>query len=163
MTAPDLRYPIGFAELHPTPEQFPAHTRAIAALPGELGAAYSGLDDAQLLRQLAHHVADSHMQAFARLKFALTEDWPTIVPYEEKLWVQTGECAGPVDAPLLLLTGLHARWAALLGSLDAEQQQRGVVHPERGRLTVAQLASMYAWHGRHHTAHVTALRQRMGW
>lgn len=103
------------------------------------------------------------MNAWMRLKLALTEDWPTIKPYDEKLWAETAETAGPVDAPLQLLPALHARLAALLGSLDDGGWNRGYVHPERGRTTIAQMAALYSWHGQHHMAHVTELRKRKGW
>lgn len=173
MSTSDPRYPIGRPDFAPRPEDRPAHIRGIAELPMHLAAAYSGLGVEALdtpyreggwtLRQLAHHVADSHMHAFCRMKFALTEDWSTIQPYDEKAWVLTNEVAGPVEPPLALLGGLHARWAALLGSLAPEAWERGVTHPERGRMTMAQLASLYDWHGRHHTAHALGLRERMGW
>ena len=169
----DVRYPIGQPDRSPSPDDRAAHIRAIGELPVHFAAVYSGLSDEALdtpyreggwtLRQLAHHVSDSHMQAFCRTKRALTEDWPTIQPYDEKLWAGTGEVRGPVEAPLGLLTGLHPRWVALLQALTPAQWEHGVVHPERGRLSVAQLAALYAWHGRHHTAHGRGLRDRMGW
>ncbi len=101
---------------------------------------------------------------FLRLKLALTEDWPTVKPYDEKLWAETAEVSGPVDAPLALLVPLHARMSALLASVRPEDWTgRGYVHPESGRATLEQVVALYSWHGRHHTAHVTELRKRMGW
>ncbi len=172
--SPDpLRYPIGAPDRNPSTADLAAHLVAIRALPDQFAAAFAGLDDRQLdtpyrdggwtLRQLAHHVADSHTNAWVRLKFALTEDWPTILPYNEKLWAETAECRGPVDAPLAQLAGLHVRMHALYASLQGAEWERGYVHPVNGRTTVAQMAALYSWHGRHHTAHVTGLRSRMGW
>ena len=172
-TALHERYPIGSPDRHPSVEQRTAHIEAIRLLPGEFALAFKGLSDEQIdtpyreggwtLRQLAHHVADSHLNAWARLKLALTEDWPTIKPYDEKLWAETAETRGPVDEPLALLAPLHARWAVLLAALEPAQWERGYVHPESGRTSVDQLAALYSWHGRHHTAHALGLRQRRGW
>ena len=169
----NLRYPIGSPDRDPSPEGRAAHLDAIRTLPETFAAAYRALSPEQLntsyreggwsLRQLAHHVADSHLNAFVRTKLALTESWPTIKPYDEKLWAQTADSLGPVEQPLALLVPLHARWSALLDSLDEQEWARGYVHPESGRTTLAQLASLYAWHGRHHTAHALGLRARMGW
>ncbi len=169
----DLRYPVGGPDRNPSPVDRPLHIAAIRSLPKHFSAAYEGLSPEQLetpyreggwtLRQLAHHVADSHMNAFIRIKLALTEDWPTIKPYDEKLWAQTAEVAGPVEAPLALLTALHTRMADLLASLTDADWERGYVHPENGRATLAQVVALYSWHGQHHTAHAADLRQRMGW
>ncbi len=177
MTTPDplyeLRYPIGSPEKDPAPEGRPLSIAAIRNLPEQLAAAYAGLTDEQLatpyreggwtLRQLAHHLADSHMNAWIRVKFALTEHWPTIQPYDEKLWALTAEVRGSVDAPLATLAGVHARWAALLQSLSEQEWERGYVHPESGRYTLTEVAALYGWHGRHHLAHASRLRERMGW
>ena len=97
------------------------------------------------------------------MKLALTEDWPTIQPYNEKLWALTADCRGPVEAPLAILTGVHARWTGLFEHLSEREWQRGYVHPESGRHTLTQVAALYSWHGRHHLAHVLRLRERMGW
>jgi hypothetical protein len=173
-SSPDpLRYPIGAPDRNPTPADLPAHLEAIRVLPEQFVAAYAGLGDTRLdtpyreggwtLRQLAHHVADSHTNAWVRLKFALTEDWPMILPYDEKVWAETAECCGPVDAPLAQLAALHVRMHALLSALHGPDWERGYVHPANGRTTTAQMVALYSWHGRHHTAHVTGLRTRMGW
>ncbi len=103
------------------------------------------------------------MNAFLRLKLALTTEWPAIVPYDEKRWAETREVRGPVEEPLALLGPLHARMAALLESLTAAEWERGYLHPESGPTTLSQFAALYGWHGRHHTAHVLALRRRKGW
>lgn len=177
MTTPSLllptRYPLGPMDTSPAPEGRAPSIAAIRALPAQFASAYQGLTEEQLetpyreagwtLRQLAHHLADSHINAFVRVKLALTEDWPAIRPYDEKLWALTPEVHGPVDAPLAVLAGLHARWAALFEGLDESQWQRGYLHPESGRLTLTQVAALYSWHGRHHTAHAAHCRARMGW
>ncbi len=149
------------------------HIACIRSLPGEFSRACENLTAVQLntpyreggwtLRQLAHHVADSHMNAWVRLKLALTEDWPTIKPYDEALWAETAETHGPIEAPLALLAPLHARMADLLDALQPGQWDRGYMHPESGRTPVAQFLPLYSWHGRHHTAHALRLRQRMHW
>lgn len=166
------QYPIGPPDRNPSPEDRATHVATIREFPAQLALAYSGLSDDQLdtpyreggwtLRQLAHHLADSHMNAFVRLKFALTEDWPTIKPYDEKLWAETAEAQGPVEAPLAMLAALHTRWTALLEAMTPEQWERGYVHPESGRTSLDRVAALYSWHGRHHLAHATGLRERMG-
>ncbi len=168
----DLRYPIGLPEESSDPSQRAPAMDAIRALPAQFVSAYAGLSDGQLetpyreggwtLRQLAHHIADSHMHAFLRTKFALTEDWPVIHPYDEKLWAATAEARGGIDAPMAILAGVHARWAALFGSFTEEQWQRGYTHPESGRHTLTEVAGLYSWHGRHHLAHATQCRVRLG-
>ncbi len=176
MTTPhaidSFQYPIGKPDHH-SPVDRTHSLAAIREFPRLIATAYAGLDGSQLdtpyrdggwtLRQLAHHLADSHMNAFIRVKLALTEDWPTIRPYDEKRWAETAEVGGPVDAPLLLLNALHLRWAAMLEALTPEQWERGYLHPESGRTTLTQTAGLYSWHGRHHLAQVTGLRARMGW
>ena len=175
MTEPDLRYPIGkhvpVASL--TPTERAAYIAQIAAAPENLRRAVAGLTDAQLdtpyrpggwtVRQLAHHVPDSHMNAYIRFKLGLTEDTPAIKTYEEKDWAKTPETAAPIAMSLDLLTALHVRWVTLLRGMTAADFARAIKHPEWGKPSLDALLAMYAWHGRHHTAHVTALRQRMGW
>ena len=173
--AVDPRYPIG---KFPRPEVITPHDRmaaiaALAALPDRLAEALDGLDHEQLdtpyreggwtVRQLVHHVADSHINAFVRVRLALTEDWPTIVAYDEKTWAMLRDAAAPVGWSAALLENLHARWVMLLESLDEEQWKRGFKHPERGPMTVESATLMYGWHSRHHVAHITSLRARMGW
>jgi DinB superfamily len=167
-----LRYPIG--KFTPSEAHRDKDIAAIAGLPSALRAAVAGLDDAQLdteyrpggwaVRQLVHHVADSHMNAYVRIRLALTEDWPTIKPYDEAQWAKLADARTlPVEPSLSLLEPLHRRWVVLLESLSEADWQRGYVHPEMGREKLDRVAALYAWHGRHHTAHVTALRKRMGW
>jgi hypothetical protein len=110
-----------------------------------------------------HHIADSHMQAFARARHGLTEDWPTILPYDEKAWAELHDATAPVEWSLELVESLHARWVMLLQSLTAEQWQRGFKHPERGPQTIEVQTLLYAWHSRHHIGHITHLRANEGW
>lgn len=172
----DLRYPTGKYERPATlsPEQRTAAIDAIAALPKAMRAAVAGLTEQQLdtpyreggwtVRQTVHHVADSHMQAAGRVRMALTEEWPKICPYNEAAWAELADARTlPVEASLQLLEAVHTRWATLLRSLDEAQWKRGYEHPQSGRQTLEQVAGLYAWHGRHHTAHITGLRQRKGW
>ena len=172
-----LKFPIG-RFTRPTAalaeEERAALAERIASQPARLRAAVEGLSDEQLdtpyrpggwtVRQLVHHLPDSHMNAYVRLKLALTEDEPTIKPYEEDLWARLPDTARtPPETSLRLLEALHERWATLLRSLGPEQFARGLLHPVSGRMTVDSLAALYAWHGDHHVAHVTRLRERMGW
>ena len=171
----DLRYPLGpFAPVEPTPEVIANAKADIARLPAEIRAAVLGLEDRQLdtpyrpggwtVRQVVHHVADSHMNGLIRMKLALTEDNPTIKPYDENAWAQLPDMALPIDVSLLLLDQLHTRWVALLRALTANQLQRAFVHPEHGRtMTLGDHIQNYAWHSRHHVAHITTLRRRNGW
>jgi hypothetical protein len=173
----DLRYPIGRyvpSTTSPTSEDRLRALQAIAELPRQFSAAFAGLDAGQVgtpyreggwtLHQLAHHVADSHMNAYVRLHLALTEDWPTIKPYREAVWAELPYARSvPIDVSLSLLAPLHLRWVALLDSLDQASWRRGYVHPESGRTTVESMTELYSWHGRHHTAHALRLRSRMGW
>jgi DinB superfamily len=172
----DLRYPIGKfrrpASL--SPAERAAAVAAIAETPARLRAAVAGLAPAQLdtpyrpggwtVRQLVHHVPESHMNAFVRLKLALTEDGPTIRPYHEDRWAELPDAkAAPIEPSLALLEALHQRWDLALRELAAPDWERTFVHPDLGRQTVEQLVALYAWHGRHHVAHVTELRGREGW
>ncbi|HEX4953533.1 MAG TPA: bacillithiol transferase BstA [Thermoanaerobaculia bacterium] len=172
----DPRYPIGRWRPRPdaTPEDLQSWIEQIESLPAELAAAIEGFTPEQLdspyrpgswtVRQLVHHVADSHINAYVRFKLALTEDEPTIRPYDEGLWAKLPDTwSTPVETSLELLRALHRRWVDLLRALPSESFERTLVHPDIGRLVLKGLLGMYAWHGRHHTAHVVALRQRMGW
>ncbi len=174
--ADDPRYPIGkFAR----PEKVSDDDRNrfiadIAALPAAVRNAVQGLNEAQLdtpyrdggwtLRQTVHHIADSHMNAFVRVKLTLTENEPVIKPYEQKLWAETAEArTGPVEVSLRIIEGIHERWVGLMKSLPPEAFERMYRHPESGLWSLNVLTALYAWHGRHHTAHITSLRKRMGW
>jgi hypothetical protein len=172
----DPRYPVGRFTWpgNNTADTRAAHIQTLRLLPERLKAAVSGLDSDQLetpyreggwtLRQVVHHVADSHANAYVRFKLALTEDWPTIKPYEQAAWANLFDSqALPVKVSLDMLVPLHLRWVTLLESLSEEDFQRGYVHPENGRQNLAQVLAMYKWHSDHHTAHITNLRQRMGW
>jgi uncharacterized damage-inducible protein DinB len=172
----DLRYPIGhFSKPASSMAGIrAAHIQTIRLLPERVLGAVAGLDDHQLdtpyreggwtVRQVVHHLADSHANAYVRMKLALTEDWPTIKPYDEAAWADLPDGRWlPLDFSLDLLTALHRRWVALLEALTDEDFRKGYVHPEGGRLTLAQVLALYDWHSRHHTAHILNLRKRMGW
>jgi len=172
----DLRYPIGSFTFAPgaTPLQRRASIREIADAPHALRDAVAGLDDAQLdtpyrpggwtVRQVVHHVPDSHLNAYIRFKLALTEDTPTIRPYDEAAWARVADTARtPIDVSLALLDALHQRWRILLDTMGDADFARELVHPEHGTITLDWMLQLYAWHGRHHVAHVTALRAREGW
>jgi hypothetical protein len=116
------------------------------------------------VRQVAHHLPDSHVNAYVRTKLALTESQPTVKPYNEKLWAELLDVkATPVETSLVLLEMVHARWVALLRSLSSEDFSRTMLHPENGIIDLDFILQMYSWHGRHHVAHITSLRGRMGW
>lgn len=173
----DLRYPIGSFRLPDavTLEQRTAWTTEIERLPRELRDAIEGLSAEQVetayrpggwtVRQVVHHLPDSHLNAYARWKLALTEETPTIKPYDEARWAELEDTRIlPLEVSLRLLEALHERWVALLRSLSAEQYRRGYRHPEHGRvMSLEQALALYAWHGKHHVAQITSLRQRQGW
>ncbi len=172
--APDLRYPVGhWAPPDDAPETAARLVDEIAVLPARLAAAVAGLDDRQLdtpyrdggwtVRQLVHHVADSHMNAYVRVKLALTADAPAIAPYDEAAWAELADSRLPVEPSLALLDALHWRWVTALRALGPADLARPYRHPEMGDVPVRTALAIYAWHGRHHTAHVTGLRARMGW
>ena len=173
--ADDLRYPIGrFSPPDPvTQEQVDAWIDDLAALPADLRRAVSGLTGERLdtpyrpggwtVRQVVHHLADSHMNSVVRFKWALTEDRPVIKAYDEKGWATLPDCREPVALSLDLLDALHRRWTRLLRGLDRPQFQREFVHPASGPTTLAVTVGTYAWHGRHHLAHVERLIGREGW
>ena len=173
---PDLRFPIGKLDRKSqcSADERRAAIEAIADAPRALRQAVDGLTDAQLdtpyrpggwtVRQLVHHVADSHMNAYTRFRLAFTEDNPTIKPYAEAEWAELPDARTmPVGVSLTLLDAMHERLAALLHAVPDASFQRVLSHPENGPMTVDSLLSIYSWHGRHHTAHVTSLRERMGW
>ena len=175
MTTTDLRYPVGRFEFTGADEKSRAQSiEAIARLPRELRAAIDGLSDRQLdtryrpdgwtVRQVVHHVPDSHINAFTRFKFALTEDTPRIKPYDEARWAELADGrAGPVEPSLSILDGLHARWVVLLRAMKVADFSRQLDHPEHGLLPLERMLALYAWHCRHHVAHITELRKREGW
>lgn len=171
-----LRYPIGRFEPR---EGLSTGDRAalvddIAALPADLRAAVSGLSDEQLdtpyrpggwtVRQVVHHLPDSHLNGYVRCKLAVTECEPTIRTYDEAAWAELADASGAdIEDSLLLLEALHRRWVRFLRSLGEEAFGRVFVHPEEGRVILDLGVQLYGWHGRHHLAHVTRLGERMGW
>src|SRR5512146_3405949 len=172
----DLQYPVG---RYQRPESLNAAQRqaaidTIAAAPGAMRDAVSGLNDAQLdtpyrpegwtVRQVVHHVPDSHMNAYIRFKLALTEAEPTIKPYQQQLWAELADTRQtPIETSLILLECLHQRWVLLLKSMAEADWQRTFRHPELGIVRLDTNLALYAWHGRHHVAHITGLRERMKW
>jgi len=172
----DPRYPVGKFryEGSPSAEQAQALLQEIAETPENLRTAVKGLSDTQLdtpyrpggwtVRQVVHHVPDSHMNSYVRFKLALTEDEPTIKPYAEDRWAELADTkATPVEVSLTLLDSLHNRWVRLLRSLNHEDWKRTFRHPEIGPMTLEKALALYAWHGRHHVAHITELRKQMSW
>ena len=173
--AVDPRYPIGKFQRPETitPHERMAAVAALAELPGRLSDALDGLDREQLdtpyreggwtVRQLVHHMADSHMVAYVRMRIGLTAE-PVAFDYNEKEWATLHDSAAPVVWSVMLLENLHARWVMMLESLTEEQWKRVVFqHPVRGPLSAEFMALLYSWHSRHHVAHIVALRERMGW
>lgn len=171
----DDRYPIGPAPQVQalTPAERAPLIAALRALPAEFRAALDGLTDPQLdtayreggwtLRQLAHHVPDSHLNAYTRMKLALTEDAPIIKPYDEGAWATLPDSAVDIQVSLALLGALHARWSTLLDGLTEAQWARAFVHPEaQAAVPLDAALATYVWHGRHHTAHVIRWRERAG-
>jgi len=172
----DLRYPIGDFKLKGTPtyEEIRQAIVNIAEAPYKLRAAVEGLTSEQLdtpyrpggwtVRQVVHHVPDSHLNSYCRFKLALTEDEPTIKAYHEDRWAELDDArTAPIEASLAMLESLHERWVFLLKSLEPADFARTFRHPEIGVVSLAQNACLYAWHGKHHVAHITSLRERMGW
>ncbi len=171
-----LRFPIGrFAPPSSTNPQLRAEqVQTLRQLPTRLRDAVAGLSNDQLnisyrdggwtLRQVVHHIADSHANSLIRFKLALTEDWPTIKGYDEAAWAELADSRTlPVEISLQWIEGLHARWVALVESMRDAEFEKGYVHPALGRQSLAQALALYSWHSRHHTAHITGLRARMGW
>lgn len=176
ITQDDPRYPVGrfISPTASTPVLRSEQISVLRELPEHLQSAIAGLRDAQFdtpyreggwtVRQVVHHVADSHANSYVRFKLALTEDWPTIKPYDEAAWANLPDGRSlPVDASMLFIAGVHQRLVAMLESMTEADFERGFNHPERGRMSLATNLALYAWHSRHHTAHITGLRERMGW
>ncbi|WYP27526.1 YfiT family bacillithiol transferase [Alkalihalobacillus sp. FSL W8-0930] len=171
----DLRYPIGpFVE--PTvihSEQISNWIKEMERTPANVRKAVEGLSDAQLdtpyrpggwtLRQVVHHIPDSHMNSYIRFKWALTEEEPTIRPYFEDRWSELSDSKLAIEVSLNLLDSLHERWTKLLHFLDSAALDRTFIHPENGEVKLSAAIGMYAWHGNHHIAHINSLRERMGW
>jgi uncharacterized damage-inducible protein DinB len=172
----DLSYPIGnFDKNYDTSsEARRERVEMIADLPKSLAAAVDGLTEEQLnteyrpggwtVRQTVHHIADSHLNSVIRFKLALTEDEPpTIRPYYEDRWAELADSKLPIDLSMKIIDGIHTKWSTLLGSMTEEDFQRKFIHPETGEWTLDGALALYAWHSLHHTAHITRLRDRMGW
>jgi uncharacterized damage-inducible protein DinB len=173
----DLRYPIGQFRYQAEADQALREQwiGEIADAPGKLRAAVAGLSPQQLdtpyrqkgwtVRQVVHHLPDSHLNAYTRMKLALTEDSPVIKPYDEARWAELPDArGGPIELSLDLLESLHLRWVLLLRQLTPEHFRRRFMHPEHGRpFELQETLALYAWHGRHHVAHISSLRRRMGW
>ena len=175
-TIEELRYPTGKYQPQPFSEkQKEKWLNDLKFLPQELELAIQNLDEAQLqtpyredgwtVQQLVHHVADSHINAYMRFKLGLTENNPPIKPYEEKEWAKLDDVnTVPINVSITLLHALHRRWVATIKNLSDEQWERTVFHPEQKKeMTLWYLLGMYAWHGKHHVKHITALRERNGW
>jgi len=173
--AVDVRYPIGDARL---PARFDAAARAaaiaqIGALPFQLHEAVRALGPVELdtpyrdggwtVRQVVHHLADSHLNAYVRHKLVATEQAPPLKAYDENAWAALADAQGAIGASLLLIDALHARWVAFLCALPEAAFARTGVHDERGPMTLDDLVALYAWHGDHHVAQIAALRARQGW
>ncbi len=172
----DLRFPLGTwdSSTKATAAKRREWIQKLAELPGELRAAVEGLSAEQIetpyrpggwtVRQVVHHLPDSHMNGYVRFRLAVTENEPTIKPYDEKLWAELDDAqSAPIDLSLALLTALHQRWVLLLESLSESDFSRKLKHPEIGTVTLGSYLGAYAWHGRHHVAHITSLRERMKW
>jgi uncharacterized damage-inducible protein DinB len=169
----DPRYPVG--RFTYTPGQDRAEQiETIARLPEKMRDAIAKLDDAKLdtpyraggwtVRQVVHHVPDSHVNAYTRFKLAMTEDTPTIKPYDEAKWAELPDGrTGPLAPSLAMLEGVHARWVSLLRSMKPADFDRKLNHPENGLMTLDRMLGLYAWHSRHHLAHITELRKQKGW
>jgi hypothetical protein len=173
----ELRYPVGKYDRNRgqhSRDERKQLIENIAALPEQLRQAIIGLNGKQLdtpyreggwtVRQVVHHLADSHMNAYVRYKLALTEENPTIKPYKEAAWAELADSrATPIDVSLALLDSLHARFVVLLRSLKDEDWERKLTHPEAGVMSLDLMLGLYEWHGRHHVAHITGLRRRNQW
>jgi uncharacterized damage-inducible protein DinB len=172
----DLRYPEGRFALREdvTDDDRRRFIEELEEMPGRLRAAVERLSDAQLetpyreggwtVRQVVHHLADSHLNSYIRCKLALTEDQPTVKPYQEDRWAELADGrTAPVELSLRLVESLHARWVMLFRSLAADDFTRTFRHPEIGVISLSTTLGLYAWHGRHHISHITSLRAREGW
>ena len=171
-----LKYPVGkYIEQPFSEKQLQEWLLDIQDLPQLIEYAITNLDEAQLdtpyreggwtVKQVIHHVADSHMNAYIRFKLGLTEENPSIKPYEEKLWAEMSDTKNiPINVSITLLYALHKRWYEVLKNILSEEWNRTVFHPEhKKQMTLWYLLGMYAWHCRHHVAHITSLRERMSW
>jgi uncharacterized damage-inducible protein DinB len=171
----DVRFPIGKLKVEEeiTQSMLEAWMTEIEKTPSLVRKAVRDLTDEQLdtpyreggwtVRQVVHHIVDSHVNSYIRLKLALTEAKPTIKPYQEDKWAELSDSTLPVEVSLVFLDALHSRWVSLLHGLTPEQLERTFVHPESGESSIKEMIGLYAWHGRHHTAHITSLREKQNW
>ena len=171
----DLRFPIGKfdPDFDITQELRESYIKTISELPSKISDAVSGLDDAQLdtryrpegwtVRQVVHHVADSHINSYCRFRFALTEDVPAVKGYHEDRWAELPDNKLPVEHSLKIIDGVHARWTAMLNSMSDEDFRKKLDHPEVGEWDLEGMLGLYDWHSKHHTAHITELRKRNSW
>jgi hypothetical protein len=172
----DPRYPIGpfRPDSNPTPETRARHIHEIQELPARFRKTVTGLSARQLdtpyrdggwtVRQVVHHVPDSHLNAYVRTKLALTEPTPTIKPYEEAAWARLKDSeTTPIEVSLSLLDAIHIRWVIILSALEEQDFARQFNHPEAGLKNLDWLLALYSWHGNHHLAHITSLKQRLNW
>jgi hypothetical protein len=172
----ELRYPVGPCEwpAEVNGEEMHRNLRDIAELPAKLRAAVAGLAPQHLdipyreggwtIRQIVHHIPDSHMNSYVRFKLALTEDQPTIKPYDERLWAEIPEArTAPIELSLNMVDALHGRWSLMLDNITDAEFERSIMHPEIGKLKLKSMVVGYGWHCRHHVAQIVATRRRMGW
>lgn len=169
------KYPIGpyQSKKDATPRDVASWIDEIENLPDQLEEATMSLSEEQLntpyrengwtLRQVVHHIADSHLNGYTRIKLALTEDRPTLKPYFQASWAELPDSSGPIESSLKLIEGLHRRWVSLLKTLDENQLNREIIHPKTGTLKVKSLIGLYAWHGKHHLAHITHFKKHKNW
>lgn len=175
MSETDLRFPIGDVQLATsmTDAERQKAIDSLAAVPARLRAAVQGLTEEQLdtpyrpggwtVRQVVHHVPDSHMNGYIRLKWTLTEDSPKIKGYNQETWAELPDSRGPIEGSLKIVDAVHDRFVRLFRALEAKDFARTFIHPDHGSMNLDGLLSLYEWHGRHHVAHITSLRERMGW
>jgi uncharacterized damage-inducible protein DinB len=171
----DRRFPIGKfnPDFEVTENLLNSFIRTIEELPEKLSEAVKGLNEEQLdtsyrpegwtIRQVVHHVADSHLNSFCRFKLALTEEVPTIRAYDEGLWAELPDSKMPIEASIKITEGIHERWTILLKSMSDEDFKKELNHPESGKWTLGKMLGLYDWHSKHHTAHITSLRERQNW
>ena len=171
----DLRFPIGEfdADIEITPEVRNSFIKTISDLPDKIRDAVKVLSDEQIdtayrpggwtIRQVVHHVADSHMNSYCRFKLGLTEELPTIRAYYEDRWAELPDSKLPIEFSLKIIEGIHTRWTTMLESMSDDDFSRKLIHPETGEWRLDKLLALYDWHSRHHTAHITSLCERMSW
>jgi uncharacterized damage-inducible protein DinB len=171
----DLRYPVGERpqQIRYSSQEREVLIQTIEDAPENLAPAVADFSISQLdtpyreggwtVREVVHHMADSHINGFVRMKLALTEDTPTVSTYERNEWPKLADSRMPIDASVMLLTALHARWTVFLRSIPDQDWIRAFRNPQTGLITLEQALAIYDWHSRHHVAHITGLRERMGW